>query len=145
MRLTSRPPSTKTHDAVVQFTGSRDKQQLDSKMNWNLPERSPLSLMALVELALLPPGALRTWGAKVVITGRRHIEGRKLVREIKGSGGYAAFLRADLGDPAQVRLVLPFTLETFVRLDYAFKNAGYPARIACSSLKPKKTSTTCLP
>jgi NAD(P)-dependent dehydrogenase (short-subunit alcohol dehydrogenase family) len=63
-------------------------------------------------------------GAKVVITGRRCIEGRSLVREIKRSGGYAAFLRADLSDPAQVRLVVPFTLETLGRLDYAFNNAG---------------------
>ena len=65
-------------------------------------------------------------GAKVVITGRRCLEGRGLLREIRGRGGSAVFLRTDLSDPEQVRLVVPFTLETFGRLDYAFNNAGTP-------------------
>jgi putative flavoprotein involved in K+ transport len=63
-------------------------------------------------------------GAKIVITGRRCLEGRKLVSEIRSNGGSAAFLRTDLSDPEQVRLVVPFTLETFGRLDFAFNNAG---------------------
>lgn len=63
-------------------------------------------------------------GAKVVITGRRNLEGRRLAREIKRRGGCAAFLQTDLSDPEQVRLLLPFTLETFGRLDYAFNNGG---------------------
>ena len=65
-------------------------------------------------------------GAKVVITGRRNLEGRRLASEIKRRGGCAAFLQTDLSDPEQVRLVLPFTLGTFGRLDYAFNNAGAP-------------------
>ena len=63
-------------------------------------------------------------GAKVVITGRRCAEGQKLVSEIKRQGGSAVFLRTDLSDAEQVRLVVPFTLETFGRLDYAFNNAA---------------------
>jgi len=63
-------------------------------------------------------------GAKVVITGRRCLEGRRLVGEIENLGGCAAFLRADLNDAEQVRLVVPYSLETFGRLDYAFNNAG---------------------
>ena len=65
-------------------------------------------------------------GAKVVITGRRCLEGRSLVSEIKSNGGTAAFLQADLSNAEQVRLVVPFTLETFGRLDYAFNNAATP-------------------
>jgi len=65
-------------------------------------------------------------GARVVITGRRCLEGRRLAGEIKRRGGFAAFLQADLRDPEQVRLIVPFTLETFGRLDYAFNNAGAP-------------------
>lgn len=65
-------------------------------------------------------------GANVVITGRRASEGGKLVREIKRRGGCAAFLQVDLSDPEQVRRVVPFALETFGRLDYAFNNAGTP-------------------
>ena len=63
-------------------------------------------------------------GAKVIITGRRRREGRLLVSEIKRKGGCAAFIQADLSQPEQVRLIVPFTLETFGRLDYAFNNGG---------------------
>lgn len=63
-------------------------------------------------------------GAKVVITGRRLPEGRHLVDQIKRNGGCAAFFRADLSQPEQVKLIVPFTLETFGRLDFAFNNAA---------------------
>jgi NAD(P)-dependent dehydrogenase (short-subunit alcohol dehydrogenase family) len=63
-------------------------------------------------------------GAQVVITGRRPREGRLVVNEIKHNGGTAAFFEADLSEPEQVKRIVPFTLETFERLDYAFNNAG---------------------
>jgi A-factor type gamma-butyrolactone 1'-reductase (1S-forming) len=63
-------------------------------------------------------------GAQVVVTGRRHSEGWMLVNEIKRNGGSAAFIQADLSQPEQVKRIVPFTLETFGRLDYAFNNAG---------------------
>jgi A-factor type gamma-butyrolactone 1'-reductase (1S-forming) len=65
-------------------------------------------------------------GAKVVITGRREREGQRLVDEIKRNRGCAAFIRADLTQPDQVKLIVPFTLKAFGRLDYAFNNAGIP-------------------
>ena len=63
-------------------------------------------------------------GAKVVITGRRQHEGRRLVSEIRRNGGCAAFFRADLSRPEEARRVVPFMIETFGHLDYAFNNAG---------------------
>jgi NAD(P)-dependent dehydrogenase (short-subunit alcohol dehydrogenase family) len=63
-------------------------------------------------------------GACVVITGRRQSEGRRVVSDIKRNGGSAAFIQADLTQPEQVKRIVPFTLETFGRLDYAFNNAG---------------------
>lgn len=63
-------------------------------------------------------------GAKVVITGRRLREGRQLVDEIKRKGGCAAFLQVDLSQSEQVKLIVPFVLETFGRLDFAFNNAA---------------------
>jgi A-factor type gamma-butyrolactone 1'-reductase (1S-forming) len=63
-------------------------------------------------------------GAQVVITGRRQREGRLLVNDIKHNSGSAAFIQADLSQPEQVRRIVPFALETFGRLDYAFNNAG---------------------
>jgi A-factor type gamma-butyrolactone 1'-reductase (1S-forming) len=63
-------------------------------------------------------------GAQVVVTGRRQSEGRLLVNDIKRNSGSAAFIKADLSQPEQVRRIVPFTLRTFGRLDYAFNNAG---------------------
>ena len=63
-------------------------------------------------------------GAQVVITGRRQREGQMLVNDIKRNGGSAAFIQADLSQPEQVKRIVPFALETFGRLDYAFNNAG---------------------
>ena len=63
-------------------------------------------------------------GAHVVITGRRQSEGRRLVNDIQRSRGSAAFIQADLSQPEQVKRIVPFALETFGRLDYAFNNAG---------------------
>jgi NAD(P)-dependent dehydrogenase (short-subunit alcohol dehydrogenase family) len=63
-------------------------------------------------------------GAKVVITGRRQRKGRLLVDEISRNGGCAAFFRADLSRPDEARRIVPFTIETFGHLDYAFNNAG---------------------
>jgi A-factor type gamma-butyrolactone 1'-reductase (1S-forming) len=63
-------------------------------------------------------------GAQVVVTGRRQSEGQLLVKDIKRNSGSAAFIQADLSQPEQVKRIVPFTLETFGRLDYAFNNAG---------------------
>ena len=63
-------------------------------------------------------------GAQVVVTGRRQCEGRLLVNDIKRNGGSAAFVEADLSQPEHAKRIVPFTLKTFGRLDYAFNNAG---------------------
>ena len=63
-------------------------------------------------------------GAKVVVTGRRQREGHLLVDEIGRNGGCAAFFRADLSRPDEVRRIVPFAVKTFGRLDYSFNNAG---------------------
>jgi A-factor type gamma-butyrolactone 1'-reductase (1S-forming) len=63
-------------------------------------------------------------GARVVVTGRRKSEGRLIVDDIKRNKGSAAFLDADLSQTEQVKRIVPFTLKTFGRLDYAFNNAG---------------------
>jgi hypothetical protein len=62
--------------------------------------------------------------AQVVVTGRRQSKGRLLVSDIKCKSGSAAFIQADLSQPEQVKRIVPFTLKTFGRLDYAFNDAG---------------------
>ena len=39
-------------------------------------------------------------------------------------GGCAAFLLVNLSQPDQVRMIVPFVIETFGRLDSAFNNAA---------------------
>jgi NAD(P)-dependent dehydrogenase (short-subunit alcohol dehydrogenase family) len=63
-------------------------------------------------------------GAQVVITGRRQSEGRLVVDEIRRNSGSAAFIKADLSQTEQVKRIVPFAVETFGRVDYAFNNAG---------------------
>ena len=63
-------------------------------------------------------------GGQVVVAGRRQSEGRMLINDIIRNGGSAAFIQADLSQPEQVKRIVPFTLKTFGRLDYAFNNAG---------------------
>src|SRR5260221_3484837 len=63
-------------------------------------------------------------GAKVVVSGRREAEGAAVVAEIKGAGGDAIFVKADIAKEADVKALVEQTLATYGRLDIAFNNAG---------------------
>jgi NAD(P)-dependent dehydrogenase (short-subunit alcohol dehydrogenase family) len=63
-------------------------------------------------------------GAKVVLSGRREKEGAAVVKEIKMSGGDAAFIRTDIAKDADVKAMVDFAVEKFGRLEIAFNNAG---------------------
>jgi NAD(P)-dependent dehydrogenase (short-subunit alcohol dehydrogenase family) len=63
-------------------------------------------------------------GAKVVVAGRRAAEGEETVRQIRGKGGNAVFVAADVAQEPQVKNLIGRTLEQFGRLDFAFNNAG---------------------
>jgi NAD(P)-dependent dehydrogenase (short-subunit alcohol dehydrogenase family) len=63
-------------------------------------------------------------GAKVVVAGRRAVEGDETVRRIKTNGGEAVFVATDVAQEAQVKNLVGRTLEQFGRLDIAFNNAG---------------------
>ena len=77
--------------------------------------------------------------AQVVVTGRRQSEWRRLVNDIKRNRGSAAFIEADLRQPEQVKRIVPFTLKTFGRLDYAFNNAGISGENRLLSDQTEKT------
>jgi putative flavoprotein involved in K+ transport len=108
----------RTRDVTTQYSiaPSRNKPEFTGRVALVTGGTSGIGATTARRLAQL--------GAKVVITGRRRREGQLLVREIKRQGGCAAFIQADLSQPEQVRLIVPFTLETFGRLDYAFNNGG---------------------
>ncbi|MDN0195519.1 glucose 1-dehydrogenase [Streptomyces sp. S.PNR 29] len=63
-------------------------------------------------------------GATVVLAARREDRLRELAGELRDKGATAAFVTADVSDPADVRAVVEFTVAEYGRLDAAFNNAG---------------------
>jgi NAD(P)-dependent dehydrogenase (short-subunit alcohol dehydrogenase family) len=63
-------------------------------------------------------------GARVVVSGRRKIEGEETVRLARAVGGDATFLEADVTREADVQRLVDATLAKYGRLDRAFNNAG---------------------
>jgi NAD(P)-dependent dehydrogenase (short-subunit alcohol dehydrogenase family) len=67
-------------------------------------------------------------GAKVVVAGRREMEGKETVELIHAVGGDGLFVKADVSKAAEVNALVQRTVERFGRLDIAFNNAGIEGR-----------------
>jgi NAD(P)-dependent dehydrogenase (short-subunit alcohol dehydrogenase family) len=63
-------------------------------------------------------------GARVVVSGRRDEEGKKLVAELRKAGAEADFVRSDVRHEDDVRNLIDKTVARFGRLDVAVNNAG---------------------
>jgi NAD(P)-dependent dehydrogenase (short-subunit alcohol dehydrogenase family) len=63
-------------------------------------------------------------GVRVLVHGRDAARGAEVVAEIKGAGGTAEFLQADLGSLAEVRRLAAAVREATGRLDLLVNNAG---------------------
>ena len=63
-------------------------------------------------------------GAKVVMCGRREALGQEIVSLIKGRGGEATFVTANVANAADVKRVVDTAVNTYGRLDVLFNNAG---------------------
>jgi NAD(P)-dependent dehydrogenase (short-subunit alcohol dehydrogenase family) len=64
-------------------------------------------------------------GAKVIVVADINETGlTDTVQEIKGSGGDAEFIRADVSKAAEVQSLVQSIVKAHGRLDYAFNNAG---------------------
>jgi NAD(P)-dependent dehydrogenase (short-subunit alcohol dehydrogenase family) len=63
-------------------------------------------------------------GARVVISGRREEEGKRLVAEIRKLGAEAEFVRSDVRHDADVRDLVDKSVTRFGRLDVAVNCAG---------------------
>jgi len=63
-------------------------------------------------------------GAKVVVAGRRELEGKETLELVRAVGGDGMFVKADVSQTAQVQALLQETVKKFGRLDVAFNNAG---------------------
>jgi NAD(P)-dependent dehydrogenase (short-subunit alcohol dehydrogenase family) len=63
-------------------------------------------------------------GAKVVIAGRRQVEGEQTVEAVRAAGGHGLFVQTDVARTGEVQSLVEKTVERFGRLDVAFNNAG---------------------
>jgi NAD(P)-dependent dehydrogenase (short-subunit alcohol dehydrogenase family) len=63
-------------------------------------------------------------GARVVVSGRREHEGKKLETELRELGAEVEFVRTDIRHDDDVRALIDKTVARFGRLDIAVNNAG---------------------
>src|SRR5256712_7859303 len=63
-------------------------------------------------------------GARIVVSGRRDVEGKALEAELRGLGAEAEFIKADVRQDDDVRDLVDRTVARFGRLDAAVNNAG---------------------
>ena len=63
-------------------------------------------------------------GAKVVVAGRRELEGEETVELIRAAGGDGLFVKTDVSKASEVEALIQKDVEKFGRLDIAFNNAG---------------------
>src|ERR1700694_2762148 len=63
-------------------------------------------------------------GARVVVSGRREQEGKKLEKELRGLGAEVEFVKADVRQENEVRDLVDQTVATFGRIDAAVNCAG---------------------
>ncbi|MFM6937898.1 MAG: SDR family NAD(P)-dependent oxidoreductase, partial [Aquirufa sp.] len=70
-------------------------------------------------------------GAKVVIVDKN--EDSETLSTIKKIADKMLFIRCDVSNSTEVKLMIEKTIATFGRLDYAFNNAGIEGRIAITA------------
>jgi NAD(P)-dependent dehydrogenase (short-subunit alcohol dehydrogenase family) len=63
-------------------------------------------------------------GAKVVVAGRREVQGNETIEIVRAAGGDALFVKSDISKAADVETLIQKVVERFGRLDIAFNNAG---------------------
>src|SRR5437870_5776919 len=87
---------------------------------------SPVVLItgALTGIGRATAVAFAQEGARVVVSGRREQEGKKLEKELRELGAEAEFVKADVRHEDDVRMLVDKTVQRFGRLDAAINNAG---------------------
>lgn len=68
--------------------------------------------------------ALVKEGLKIVVAARRAKEGEETVRLVRKAESDGIFVKTDVSNEDDVRLLVEKTINKYNRLDYAFNNAG---------------------
>jgi NAD(P)-dependent dehydrogenase (short-subunit alcohol dehydrogenase family) len=76
-------------------------------------------------------------GAKAVVAGRREVEGKEVIDQIRAAGSDALFVKTDVTHAAEVQALVRKTVEKFGRLDVAFNNAGIEGNWAPITEQPE--------
>jgi len=63
-------------------------------------------------------------GVKVVVAGRRELEGKETVELVRAAGGEGLFVKTDVSKATEVDTLVQKAVERFGRVDLAFNNAG---------------------
>ena len=63
-------------------------------------------------------------GAKVVVAGRREVEGKETMDLVRAAGADGLFVKTDVSKAGEVDSLVQKTVEKFGRFDVAFNNAG---------------------
>jgi NAD(P)-dependent dehydrogenase (short-subunit alcohol dehydrogenase family) len=87
---------------------------------------SPVVLItgALTGIGRATAVAFAKQGARIVVAGRREMEGKALEAELRGLGVEASFIKADVRHDDEVRDLVDQTIARFGRLDAAVNTAG---------------------
>jgi NAD(P)-dependent dehydrogenase (short-subunit alcohol dehydrogenase family) len=87
---------------------------------------SPVVLItgALTGIGRATAFAFAREGARVVVSGRRELEGKKLEKELRELGAEGEFVKADVRHDDDIRTLIDKTVARFGRLDIAVNNAG---------------------
>ncbi|MPZ08141.1 MAG: SDR family oxidoreductase [Nitrososphaeraceae archaeon] len=73
--------------------------------------------------------ALAKEGVKVAVAARRAKEGEETVQLVKKAGSDGIFVKTDVANEDDVRLLVEKTIKKYGRLDYAFNNAAIGERM----------------
>jgi A-factor type gamma-butyrolactone 1'-reductase (1S-forming) len=104
---------------------SDSKEALEgSRARWEFEGRVALVTGATSGIGAATAKRISELGGNVLLTGRRRMEGERLVREMNRNPGKVVFFAADLSDSREVKTIVPAVLDAFGRLDFAFNNAG---------------------
>ena len=76
-------------------------------------------------------------GVKVVVAGRREVEGNETVEMIRAADGDGLFVKTDVAMAAEVQALVRKTVEKFGRLDIAFNNAGIEGNLVPIVIQPE--------